>query len=51
VSSPVIELPEPPVPAVLHVGHVLVDSRVGHGVADVALAVEGLLSSFGEVRY
>ena len=37
-------IPESSVTAVLHVGNGLVDVGVGHGVADVTLAVQGLLS-------
>ena len=43
VSPPVIDHPEPPVLAVLHVGDGLVQDAVGDGVADVAQAVKGLL--------
>ena len=43
MSPPVIDHPEPPVLAVLHVGNSLVQDAVGHGVADVAQAVKGLL--------
>jgi hypothetical protein len=38
-------IPESSVTAVLHVGNGLVDNGVGDGVADVTLAVKGLLSS------
>jgi hypothetical protein len=43
VSPPVVDHSELAVSAVLHVSDGLVDDGVGDGVADVALAVKGLL--------